>query len=47
MVQRFELTDEEWEPLKPPLPPQQSKTERSANERRRILNRILLALCCN
>jgi transposase len=41
MIRRHELTDEQWERLKPLLPPQKAKTGRPAADHRRILNGIL------
>ena len=43
MVQRFELTDEQWERLQPLLP-QRARTGRPATDHRRIINGILWIL---
>jgi transposase len=44
MVHRHELTDAQWEQLKPLLPPQKPQTGRPAVDHRRILNGILWAI---
>lgn len=44
MVRRHELTDEQWERLKPLLPAQKARTGRPATDHRRILNGILWVL---
>lgn len=44
MVRRHELTDEQWERLKPLLPPQKAQTGRPATDHRRIVNGILWIL---
>jgi transposase len=44
MVQRFELSDEQWERLRPLLPPQKAKTGRPAVDHRQIINGILWIL---
>jgi transposase len=41
MVQRFELSDGQWERLRPLLPPQKARTGRPATDHRQILNGIL------
>ncbi len=41
MVQRFELTDEQWERLRPLLPPQKAHTGRPAQDHRQMVNGIL------
>ena len=42
MSKRHELTDKEWERLKPLLPPQKAATGRTANEQRRsAFDRVL------
>ncbi len=43
MVQRFELTDEQWERLQPLLP-QKAQTGRPATDHRQIINGILWIL---
>ena len=43
MVQRFELTDEQWERLQPLLPPK-ARTGRPATDHRQIINGILWIL---
>jgi transposase len=40
-MSRGELTDEQWERLRPLLPRQKPKTGRPAHDHRRILNGIL------
>jgi len=40
-MSRFELTDEQWERLKPLLPPQKPRTGRPARDHRQIVNAIL------
>jgi transposase len=44
MQKRHELTDEQWERIKPLLPPQKPSTGRPAIDHRRILNGILWIL---
>ncbi len=44
MVQRFELTDEQWERLQPLLPPQKQHTGRPATDHRQVINGILWIL---
>lgn len=43
-MRRGELTDEQWEKLRPFLPPQKPKIGRPAEDHRRILNGILWIL---
>jgi transposase len=43
-MRRGELTDEQWEKLRPLLPPQKPKIGRPAEDHRRILNGILWIL---
>jgi transposase len=43
MMQRFELTDEQWERLQPLLP-QKARTGRPATENRQIINGVLWSL---
>ena len=43
-MRRGELTDEQWEKLRPLLPPQKPKRGRPAEDHRRILNGILWIL---
>jgi transposase len=40
-MNRFELTDEQWERLRPLLPPQKPRTGRPARDHRQIVNGIL------
>ena len=40
-MSRFELTDKQWERLKPLLPPQKPRTGRPARDHRQIVNAIL------
>lgn len=40
-MNRFELTDEQWERLRPLLPPQKPNTGRPAREHRQVVNGIL------
>jgi transposase len=44
MQKRHELTDEQWERIKPLLPPQKPSTGRPAIDHRRIINGILWIL---
>lgn len=44
MIRRHELTDEQWERLKPLLPPQKPRTGRPATDHRQIVNGILWIL---
>lgn len=44
MICRHELTDEQWERLKPLLPPQKPHTGRPATDHRQIINGILWIL---
>lgn len=44
MVRRHELTDAEWDVLRPLLPPQRPRTGRPAKDHRTILNGILWRL---
>src|ERR1044071_9641813 len=43
-IHRHELTDQQWEQLRPLLPPQKPPTGRPAADHRRILNGILWLL---
>jgi transposase len=44
MIRRHELTDEQWERLKPMLPAQKPHTGRPATDHRQIINGILWIL---
>jgi transposase len=44
MVQRYELSDVQWERLQPLLPPQKAQTGRPASDHRQIINGILWIL---
>ncbi len=44
MVKRHELSDKQWEQLKPLLPPQKQDTGRPSEDHRKIINGILWRL---